>query len=30
MAELARLGGHKEANAADDHFDPASLNKMVD
>jgi serine O-acetyltransferase len=30
MAELARLGGGKEDAKADDHFDAASLNKMVD
>ena len=30
MAELARLGGGSETGKVDDHFDPASLNKMVD
>ena len=30
VAELKRLGGHAESGQGDDHFDPASLNKMVD
>jgi serine O-acetyltransferase len=30
VAELKRLGGHAEAAKPDDHFDPASLNKLVD
>ncbi len=30
VAELKRLGGAGEAGNPDDHFDPASLNKMVD
>jgi len=30
VAELQRMGGKSEAGKADDHFDAASLNKMVD
>jgi serine O-acetyltransferase len=30
VAELKRLGGDPEAKKADDHFDPAYLNKIVD
>jgi len=30
VAELRRLGGQSETAKPDDHFDPASLNKLVD
>ena len=30
VAELKRLGGHSENAKPDDHFDAASLNKLVD
>jgi len=30
VAELRRLGGARETQREDDHFDPATLNKMVD
>jgi serine O-acetyltransferase len=30
VQELQRLGGKPETDRTDDHFDPASLNKMVD